>query len=65
MEPGLAARLNPREEITLRRIAHAATNMDELHAGHLNRLASLNLVSLDGDTVSLTDLGKQRIAQAK
>lgn len=60
MERGLAAPLSPNEETTLWRV-HAATKLADLDMRHINRLASLDLVSLHQGTVTLTVLGKRRI----
>ena len=61
MERGLAARLSPNEEITLRRAAQDEVKLGDLSEGHIDRLVSLGLVSLDGNTITITNLGKQRI----
>jgi hypothetical protein len=60
VERGLAARLSPHEETTLLRVRTAAT-LDDLNRFDVGRLALLELVSLDGNAVTLTPLGKQRI----
>ncbi|MDP2331204.1 MAG: hypothetical protein Q8M19_10990 [Reyranella sp.] len=56
----MAAPLSPNEEATLWRV-HAATKLADLDMRHINRLASLDLVSLDRGAVTLTVLGKRRI----
>lgn len=63
MERGLAARLSPHEENTLRRVARAEADLVDLDEGHVDRLVSLKLVSRDQTTVTITNLGRQRIVQ--
>ena len=60
MERGLAARLSPNEEIALLRAQTKAT-LDGLNKIDVGRLVSLKLISLGGDTMTLTPLGRQRI----
>jgi len=61
MDRGLKAPLSPNEENTLRRAAHAEIKLGDLNGNHVDRLVLLDLVSLDGDAIALTPLGRQRI----
>jgi len=60
MEHGLAARLTPNEEMALLRAQTVAT-LDGLNKFDVGRLVLLKLISLEGDTVTLTPLGRRRI----
>jgi hypothetical protein len=56
---GLHVQLSQHEEITLRRVAQAATA--RLAPAHIQRLRQLRLIQANGTSWRLTELGRQRV----
>ena len=58
-----SARLSPREEVTLRRVALGYAGRGELPASELARLVQLGLVADIDGVLSLTTAGRRRYEQ--
>ena len=60
---GMVAPLSPKEEGALRRIAGGVTMIDFLPARELERLQHLDLATVQGNRVYLTESGRKRAHQ--
>ena len=63
MERDLVVELSPNETITLRRVAYGVTSLDSLRPDDVKRLKLLQLVEERRSGISMTQLGRNRIAQ--
>jgi hypothetical protein len=64
MDRGLVAPLSPNEEVTLRRVAYGVVKAKRLQLAHLTRLKSLALIEDCDGMLSLTAMGRQRLANS-
>jgi len=64
MDRGLVAPLSPNEEVTLRRVAYGVVKAKRLQLAHLTRLKSLALIEDHDGALSLTAMGRQRLANS-
>ena len=64
MDRGLVAPLSPNEEVTLRRVAYGVVKAKRLQVAHLRRLKSLALIEDHDGALSLTVMGRQRLANS-
>jgi hypothetical protein len=64
MDRGLVAPLSPNEEVTLRRVAYGVVKAKRLQLAHLTRLKSLALIEDRDGVLSLTTIGRQRLASS-
>jgi hypothetical protein len=64
MDRGLVAPLSPNEEVTLRRVAYGVVKAKRLQLAHLTRLKSLLLIEDHDGALSLTAMGRQRLANS-
>ena len=63
MARGLLVPLSPNEETTLRRITYGLVAPGDLNKRDVERLTSLALIMARGNSIALTPLGEQRVAQ--
>lgn len=63
MTSGLLVPLSPNEETTLRRITYGLVAPGDLSKRDVERLTSLALTMARGNSIALTLLGEQRVAQ--
>ena len=62
MERGLKVPLSPNEEITLRRVAYGIAHRETLRSADVFRLEILGLIADSDGVLSLTPIGRQRLA---
>ncbi len=63
MTRSLLVPLSPNEETTLRRITAWSRSPGDLNKRDVERLTSLALIMAQGNSIALTPLGEQRVAQ--
>jgi hypothetical protein len=63
MTRGLLVPLSSNEETTLRRITYGLVAPGDLSKRDVERLTSLALIMARGNSIALTPLGEQRVAQ--
>ena len=62
MERGLKVPLSPNEEVTLRKVAYGIAHRETLRSADMFRLEILGLLADSDGILSLTPIGRQRLA---